>query len=105
MSREAAMRTLVQVENANCSYCMNDVRDELLARPLVRGVRLSATAGCWEVEHDHDDPQALTELLQRSLHGWQVSDNGEIVEVVNNPTQSGECTVHTAGRGPATPIS
>lgn len=99
------MRTLVRVENANCTYCMNEVRTELLARPLVHDVRLSATAGCWEVMHDHDDPQALTELLQRSLHGWQVTDNGEIVEVLTNPTSSSECLVHTAGRGPIAPIS
>jgi len=94
------MHTLVRVENANCSWCMNAVRDELLARPLVRDVQMSATAGCLEVEHDHDDPSALTGLLQQSLRGWQVADNGEIVQVTTNPTLTGECTLHApAERG------
>jgi len=41
------MRTLIRVDNANCTYCMNHVRDALLARPRVNAVRSSAVAGCW----------------------------------------------------------
>lgn len=78
---------------------MNAVRDELLARPLVRHVRMSAMSGCLEVDHDHDDPSALTGLLQQSLRGWQVTDNGEIVQLTTNPTLTSECALH-APAGP-----
>lgn len=91
------MRTLVHVENANCTYCMNEVREELLARPLVHAVHASATAGCLEVEHEDDDPSALTETLRRSLRGWQVADNGEVVSVRTMPELADHCTVHPAG--------
>jgi len=88
------MRTLIRVENANCTYCMNAVRDELLARPLVHNVHMSPTPGCLEVDHDHDDTSALTGLLERSLRGWQVESNGEIVEITTNPTLSDACAWH-----------
>ena len=89
------MRTVVHVENANCTYCMNEVREELLARPLVHAVHTSATAGCLDVEHD-DDPSALTDVLRRSLHGWQVADNGEVVSVRTMPELADHCTIHPA---------
>jgi copper chaperone CopZ len=85
------MRTLISVENANCSYCMNAVRDELLARPLVHHVEMSPRAGCLEVEHDHDDPSALVGLLRQSLHGWRVTDNGEVVMVMTKPGLAHVC--------------
>jgi hypothetical protein len=88
------MRTLIRVENANCTYCMNAVRDDLLARPLVHHVHLSATAGCWEVDHDHEDASELIGVLEQSLHGWQVGSNGEIVEITTNPTLSDACAWH-----------
>lgn len=45
----STIHTFVRVEDANCSWRINAVRAELLARPLVRRVRMSATAGCFEV--------------------------------------------------------
>lgn len=92
------MHTLIRVENANCTFCMNAVREELLARPLVHSVEMSATAGCLEVDHDHDDVSELTGLLRRSLYGWQVADNGEIVAVNTGSTVSGECAWHPSDR-------
>lgn len=53
------MRTLINVENANCIYCMNDVRDILPARPPAR-----------------------------SLHGWEVADKGEIIMIATSPDVS-----------------
>ncbi|HXH58165.1 hypothetical protein [Iamia sp.] len=97
------MRTVIRVESANCSWCMNAVRDELLARPLVHHVQMSAMAGCWEVVHDHDDPSALVDLLQQSLHGWQVASNGEIVQVTTSPVVAGECSWHSASADAAAP--
>ncbi len=75
------MRTLIRVRNANCTECLNAIHDELLARDQVRAVRIHTADGCLEVEHDHDEPGELIALLQRSLHGWQIADNGEVIEV------------------------
>ncbi|MGY6501013.1 MAG: hypothetical protein ACXIVQ_09005 [Acidimicrobiales bacterium] len=91
------MRTQILVENANCTFCIDAVRTELLARPLVRHVEMSATAGCLEVEHDHDDPAALVALLRASLHGSQVADNGEIVMIVTDPTLTHGCSISDHG--------
>lgn len=92
------MRTLISVPNANCTYCMNDVRDALLARPLVNAIRSSAVAGCWEIDHDHDDLTAITELVRQSLHGWEVADNGEIIMITTTPEVRDHCAVHHTGQ-------
>jgi hypothetical protein len=42
---------------------------------------MSITAGCVGVEHDHDDPTALVDLLRGSLRGWEIAGNGEIVQI------------------------
>lgn len=88
------MQTMILVQNANCSYCMNAVKDDLLARPQVREVQMNATAGCLVVDHDHDDPAALIALLHQSLHGWQVASNGEIIEVTTDSVISDQCAWH-----------
>lgn len=88
------MRTLIRIENANCSYCIGTVQVELLERPLVHHVEMNAAEGCMEVDHDHDDPAALIELLGQSLHGAQVADNGEIVMVMTDPELTRQCSLY-----------
>lgn len=88
------MRTLIRVANANCTYCMNDVRDALLACPLVHAVHSSAVAGCWEIDHDRDDLDAITHLLHESLHGWEIANNGEINMIATAPEIHGRCALH-----------
>ena len=85
------MRTLIRVENANCTDCLNAIQDVLMARSLVRSVQLHAADGCIEVEHDHDEPDALVELLRTSLRGWQIADNGEIIQVPSVPEAAHVC--------------
>jgi hypothetical protein len=88
------LRTVVQVETANCPFCINDVRDRLLADPRVHSVRLSATAHCWDVDHDYDDAQTITHVLQQWLHAWEVADNGEAVMVTTTPQPADGCRWH-----------
>ena len=85
------MRTLIRVENANCTDCLNAIQDALMERSLVRSVRLHSADGCIEVEHDHDEPDALVELLRTSLRGWQIADNGEIIQVPSVPAAAHVC--------------
>lgn len=88
------MHTLVRLTHANCTFCLNEVRDELLRRPLVQSVTMSATAGCLDVEHDHDDPAALGRLLREHARGWEVADNAEIVMVPIDAEPSDRCRWH-----------
>lgn len=97
------MRTLIRVENANCTDCLNAIQETLLARSLVRSVHLHAADGCIEVEHDHDAPDALVELLRTSLRGWQMADNGEIMQTPSIPEVAHVCHVHAAQSQP-TPL-
>ncbi len=94
------MRTLIRVENANCTDCLNAIQDTLMARPLVRSVHLHAADGCIEVEHDHDVPDALVEVLRSSLRGWQMADNGEIMQTPSIPAVAHVCHVHDARSQP-----
>ena len=85
------MRTLIRVENANCTDCLNAIQDAQMERTLVRSVQLHSADGCIEVEHDHDEPDALVELLRTSLRGWQIADNGEIIQVPSVPAAAHAC--------------
>ena len=88
------MRTIVQVQNANCSFCMGEVRERLLASPLVNDVQVSTTGGCWDVDHALPGPAAITDLLRSSLHLWEIADNGEVVEQGSTPVVATECSIH-----------
>lgn len=94
------MKTLIRVDNANCTDCLNVIQDVLLARSLVRSVRLHTADGCIEVEHDHDEPDALVELLGRSLRGWQIADNGEIMQTPSVPAVAHVCHLRDARSRP-----
>lgn len=88
------MRTLIRVENANCTDCLNAIQDVLMARSLVQSVHLHAADGCIEVEHTHDEPAALVDLLRTSLRGWQMADNGEIMQTPSIPEVAHVCHLH-----------
>ena len=90
------MRTLIQLHSANCAACLNAVQDQLRSQQQIRAVHLDAAHGCIEVDHDHDDPEVIVALLQRSLRGWQMAGNGEIVQVPDTPELTHVCrSAHT----------
>ena len=96
------MKTLIRVDNANCAECLNEIQDVLMARALVRSVHLHAADGCIEVEHDHDAPDELVDLLGTSLRGWQMADNGEIMQVSTTPAVAHICHLHDS---PSQPVA
>lgn len=85
------MQTVVELDNSNCSWCLNMMATRLVARPLVRRVHLDARAGCLVVEHDHDDPAALVAEIHHDLRGWEAADNGEAVMVDLGVHEESEC--------------
>ncbi|MDQ2726911.1 MAG: hypothetical protein M3Y91_03375 [Actinomycetota bacterium] len=85
------MRTVVQLENSNCVWCLRVMSDRLLARPLVQQVHVDSAAGCLVVDHDHDDPTALVADIHDDLRGWEAADNGEAVMVELAVHEESEC--------------
>ncbi len=85
------MRTVVQLANSNCAWCLNAMADNLGARPLVHGVEVNAAAGCLVVDHDHDDPAALLAEIHDDLRGWEQADNGEAVMVDLGVHEEAQC--------------
>lgn len=75
------MKTIIGLANSNCSWCLNAMAERLADRPLVNAVHVNAAAGCLEVDHDHDDPEALVVQIHDDLRGWVTADNGEAVMV------------------------
>ena len=94
------MKTLIRVDNANCPDCLNEIQEALMARSLVRSVHLHAADGCIEVDHDHDAPDELVELLGTSLRGWQMADNGEVMQVPTTPAVAHVCHLHDSQARP-----
>ncbi len=90
------MRTVVQLANSNCPWCLRAMSDRLRARPLVRQVHLNSTAGCLVVDHDHDRPAGLVAEIHDHLRGWELADNGEAVMVDLDVHEESECRWATA---------
>jgi hypothetical protein len=92
------MRTVVDLTNNNCTWCQDAMIARLRARPLVRGVHVSTSAGCLVVDHDHDSPAALMAEVRDNLRGWELADNGERVMVNLDVHERGECPLWVAPR-------
>ncbi len=90
------MRTVVQLSNSSCPWCLRAWSDRLLARTLVRQVHVNSTAGCLVVDHDHDDPARLVAEIHDDLRGWEPADNGEAVMVDLDVHEESECRWATA---------
>ena len=91
------MKTVVRIENTNCTYCVDDARKVLLESPLVHSVEMNAATGCLDVEHDFEGVSALTGLLRDAALNWEVADNGEIVMIASTCESSGRCARHPKG--------
>jgi ribosomal protein S18 acetylase RimI-like enzyme len=65
--------------------------EHLRAQPLVREVRLNATAACLVVDHDLDNPAALIADIRPEMRGWELAENGEIVMVELDVHEESQC--------------
>ena len=74
------MRTAIELGNSNCSWCLNNMLEDLRGRAVVEAVHLDASAGCLVVDHA-GDPAALLARVHAVVRGSEVADNGESVMV------------------------
>lgn len=70
------MRTLIALENSNCTRCHNALLVRLRADPAVRNVHSDYASGCLVIDHDAD-PAALVSMVTASGRGVVVAANGE----------------------------
>jgi hypothetical protein len=85
------MRTVVQLGNSNCGWCLDAITRRLRAQTSVRRVRINATAGCLVVDHNYDDPTALIEDIRKNVRGWELAANGEVVMVDLDIHEEAQC--------------
>lgn len=85
------MRTIVQLGNSNCGWCLKAMADHLRAQSLVHRVRLNQATGCLAVDHDFDDPSTLIVKIGGDVRGWELASNGEVVMVELDVHEESEC--------------
>jgi len=74
------VRTIFELGNSNCSWCLNSTLDDLRGRADVGAVFLNASAGCLVVNHKSDSA-ALLARVRSVIRGSATADNGESVMV------------------------
>ena len=93
------MRTVVELANSNCAWCLRYMADRLAARPLVRHVHVDFSAGCLMVDHDHDDPAEVVAEIRDDLRGFELADNGEKVMVHLDVHEASGCRLAPVASG------
>lgn len=90
------MHTSLNIENANCAFCVNSTRAALLADPLVHDVSISSNSRYWQVNHDFLDADAVLAVVQNSLRSWVVGENGEAEMAPIHLGPNDGCPIHGA---------
>ena len=70
------MKTLIALENSNCTWCHNEMLAALREKEGVRGVQSDFSSGYLVIEHE-DNPEALLSLVTTTGRAVAVADNGE----------------------------
>lgn len=86
------MRTVVALENANCTRCHNAMLGALRGREGVRRVWSEFSSGCLVIEHEVD-PDALVSLVMSAGRAVAVGGNGERTMVSLDGHEALECPV------------
>ena len=98
------MRTLIALENGNCTHCHNALLVRLRSIAAVRNVQSDFASGCLVIDHD-TDPDALISMVTASGRGIYVAANGEPEMVAVDGHHADECPVadgrsHAYATGP-----
>ena len=94
------MLTFLNVEDTNCAFCQRAGRAALLADPLVHSVTIDANAKCWNVVHDFPDENGVFSVLQKSMYGWDVAENGEVEMTPIRLGPDDACPLHSGRESP-----
>lgn len=86
------MRTLVALENSNCTWCNNDMLGALRERSRVQAVGFDSSAGCLVIEHE-ENPDSLVSLIRTEGRAVAVAANGERVMVSVDAHEAADCQV------------
>jgi hypothetical protein len=86
------VRTIVALENSNCTRCHKAMLVALRERQGVQSVWSDFSAGCLVIEHE-DDPDALVSLITTADRAVAVAANGERVMVSLDGHEAAECQV------------
>ncbi len=92
------MRTLVELDNSNCTRCHNHMLDELRKRQRVQRVWSDFSTGCLVIEHS-DDPDVLVSMITTDERAIAVAANGERVMVSLDGHGTAECPVSKSTGG------
>lgn len=65
----ATTTTEMNIEGANCTFCLNATLDALRAVDGVEDVSVSSVTGCLVVESHDVDEKALVDIAATQLHG------------------------------------
>jgi hypothetical protein len=85
------VHTIIDLGNSNCSWCLSAMAEHLRANDLVGEVRINASTGCLEADHDFDDPASVIATITQNLRGSVQASNGESVLVALHPHVASEC--------------
>ena len=94
------MRTIVALENSNCTRCHNAMLAALRERERVQRVWSDFSNGCLVIEHE-DDPDALVSLITTVDRAVAVAGNGERVMVSLDGHEAAKCQVSKGTIGAA----
>ena len=75
-SEDPIVKTLIALENSNCTWCHSEMLGTLRDKEGVRGVQSDFSSGCLVIEHE-DDPDALLSLVTTADRAVVVASNGE----------------------------
>ena len=85
------MRTVVELENSNCTWCHHQTLAALRRRQWVQQVRSDFSTGCLEIEH-RDNPGALVSLIKATDRAVALAANGEKVMIQVDAHASAQCS-------------
>lgn len=89
------MRTIVALENGNCTWCHNAMVETLRASTGVQRVHADFSAGCLIVEHE-SAPEQVISVIRDVGRAVGVATNGEKVMIRLDAHEQAECHVRSA---------
>lgn len=93
------MKTFVDLENSNRTWCHDAMLSAQRKRAGVKRVWSDFSSGSHVIEHE-DDPDVLVALIKSRGRAVTVAGNGERMMVSLDGHEAAECTVSTATVGP-----